>query len=139
MMKYDMTPYATLILRLTMGILFLTHVWVKLFVFTPSGTAQYFSSLGLPGFLAYIVIACELLGGVALLLGIFARPVALLMTIDLLGAIVNVHWKNGFLFNNPNGGWEFPALWIICLLTLALSHNEIFALKPISIGDKVNR
>lgn len=45
-------PYAALVLRLTLGLLFLAHAGLKIFVFTPSGTAGFFSSLGLPGWLA---------------------------------------------------------------------------------------
>jgi len=129
MLKYDTTPYATLILRLTMGLLFLIHMGEKLFILTPDGTVKYFTSLGLPGDLAYVVIAWELVGALALLLGVWARPVALLMIPDLLGTIINVHGPAGFFFNKPNGGWEFPALWIIGLLVLALSDKEIFAVK----------
>ena len=60
-------------LRVTLGLLFLAHAGLKIFVFTPAGTAQFFGSLGLPGGLAYLVIAAETLGGVALILGVYSR------------------------------------------------------------------
>jgi len=41
-------PYAALILRIALGILFLAHAGLKVFVFTPAGAAQFFGSLGLP-------------------------------------------------------------------------------------------
>ena len=50
-------PYAALILRITLGILFLAHAGLKVFVFTPAGAAQFFGSLGLPPALAYLTIA----------------------------------------------------------------------------------
>ena len=50
-------PYAALLLRISLSILFFAHAGLKLFVFTPAGTAQFFESLGLPGALAYITIA----------------------------------------------------------------------------------
>src|SRR5215208_3986643 len=53
-------PYAALLLRVSLGVLFLAHAAVKLFVFTPAGTAEFFGSLGLPAALAYLVIAAEL-------------------------------------------------------------------------------
>ena len=53
---------AATILRVSMGILFLAHTWLKLVIFTPAGTAAYFESLGFPGFLAYLVIAAEQIG-----------------------------------------------------------------------------
>jgi putative oxidoreductase len=123
-------PYAALILRLSLGILFLAHFGLKLFVFTPAGTAQFFQSLGLPGGLAYVTMAAELLGAVALILGVYTRIVALALIPILLGAIATVHWSAGFFFTNPNGGWEFPAFWIIGLLVLALAGDGAFALKP---------
>lgn len=123
-------PYAALILRLSLGILFLAHFGLKLFVFTPAGTAQFFQSLGLPGGLAYVTMAAELLGAVALILGVYTRIVALALIPILLGAIATVHWSAGFFFTNPNGGWEFPAFWIIGLLVLALVGDGAFALKP---------
>jgi putative oxidoreductase len=78
---------AASILRVSMGILFLAHAGLKLFIFTPAGTAAYFASLGLPGPLAYFVIAAELLGGIALILGVYTRWVSLALVPILLGSI----------------------------------------------------
>ena len=113
-------PYAALVLRVTLGALFLAHAGLKLFVFTPAGTAQFFGSLGLPPALAYLVIAAEVAGGVALILGFHARWAALALIPILVGAIVTVHGSAGFFFSNPNGGWEFLAFWIAALLAQAL-------------------
>ncbi|WP_342323551.1 DoxX family protein [Kosakonia sp. BYX6] len=123
-------PYAALIMRLALGILFLAHFGLKFFAFTPAGTAQFFGSLGLPGWLAYVTMAVELVGAIALILGVYARIVAIVLIPILLGAIFTVHGPAGFFFTNPNGGWEFPAFWIIGLLTLALTGDGKFALKP---------
>ncbi len=84
-------PYAALLLRVSLGALFLSHASVKLFVFTPAGTAAFFGSVGLPPALAYAVIAAEVVGGVALLLGVWTRAVALVLAPILVGAIVTVH------------------------------------------------
>ncbi|HDS1237720.1 DoxX family protein [Pluralibacter gergoviae] len=124
------TPYAALLLRLALAVLFFAHFGLKFFVFTPAGTAKFFASLGLPGWLAYITMAVELVGAIALLLGIYARVVAIVLVPVLLGAIVTVHGPAGFFFTNPNGGWEFPAFWIIGLLALALIGDGKYALKP---------
>ncbi|WP_330993019.1 DoxX family protein [Pluralibacter gergoviae] len=122
------TPYAALLLRLALAVLFFAHFGLKFFVFTPAGTAKFFASLGLPGWLAYITMAVELVGAIALLLGIYARVVAIVLVPVLLGAIVTVHGPAGFFFTNPNGGWEFPAFWIVGLL--ALIGDGKYALKP---------
>jgi putative oxidoreductase len=119
---------AALILRVTNGVLFLLHAGLKLFVFTPAGTAGFFESLGLPGFLAYLVIAAELLGGIALIVGYKTRIVSLGLILVLLGAIFTVHLSAGFFFSNANGGWEYPAFWAVTLLVLSLLGDGAYAL-----------
>jgi putative oxidoreductase len=123
-------PYAALILRIALGLLFLAHAGLKIFVFTPAGTAGFFISLGLPGWLAYLTILWELAGAVALILGIWPRLAAIAVIPILLGAIFTVHGGAGFFFNNPNGGWEFPAFWIVALIALALTGDGAMALRP---------
>jgi len=130
MIDTRLAPYGALALRLTSGALFLAHAALKLFVFTPAGAAKFFESVGVPGPVAYLTIAAEVLGGLALILGVYARQVALALTVELLGAIFTVHIHNGFFFNNPKGGWEYPAFWIVALLALALVGDGAFALKP---------
>ncbi|MGO8909997.1 MAG: DoxX family protein [Bradyrhizobium sp.] len=122
-------PYAALLLRLTLGLLFLAHASLKLFVFTPAGTAKFFGSVGLPSQLAYVIIAAEVLGGIALILGIWTRVVAIAATPILLGAIFTVHGSAGFFFTNPNGGWEYPAFWTVALIVQALLGDGAYALR----------
>src|SRR3954470_8827996 len=71
------TELGITVLRLSLGVMWISHALLKWFVFTLPGTAQYFASIGFPGFLAYPVFAAELLGGLALLLGFYARQAAL--------------------------------------------------------------
>jgi len=120
---------AALTLRVSMGILFLAHAGLKLFVFTPAGTAGYFASLGLPGPLAYLVIAAELFGGIALILGVYSRWVSLALVPILLGSIYVPHGAAGFFFSNEGGGWEFPAFWAVTLVVQALLGDGAYALK----------
>ena len=123
-------PYAALVLRVTLGALFLAHAALKLFVFTPAGTAKYFGNLGFPPELAYLVMTVEVLSGVALILGVWTRYAALAGIPVLLGAIFTVHGAAGFFFTNPKGGWEFPAFWAIALVAQALLGDGAFALRP---------
>ncbi len=118
---------AALVLRLTLGGLFVAHAGLKIFVFTPAGTAGFFQSIGLPGPLAYLVIAAELLGGLALIAGFRTRIVALALIPLLLGTIVTVHFAAGFFFSNPNGGWEYPAFWAVALLVQSLLGDGLYA------------
>ena len=119
---------AAFILRLATGAFFLVHGLIKLFVFTPAGTAGYFQSIGLPGALGYLTIALEIGGGLALILGIATRYVSLAMIGVLLGAAIFGHGGNGFTFSNPGGGWEYPVLWAITMLVLALLGDGAWSL-----------
>jgi len=119
---------AALVLRTAMGALFLAHGAIKLLVFTPAGTAGFFESIGLPGLLAWPVILAELAGGLALVLGVRTRAVALAFVPLMLGTIYTPHGAAGFLFSNPGGGWEFPAFWTVALVVQALLGDGAFAL-----------
>jgi len=121
-------PYAALLLRLSLGGLFLAHAALKIFVFTPAGTAAFFGKVGLPPALAYVTIAAEVAGAVALVLGLWTRLAAVLLIPILLGAIFTVHGSAGFFFDNANGGWEYPAFWIVALLVQALLGDGAYAL-----------
>jgi putative oxidoreductase len=132
-------PLAAFLLRLALGILFLAHAGLKVFVFTPAGTAQFFASLGLPPGLAYVTIAWELAGAVALILGIWPRLTALAVIPVLLGAILTVHGPAGFFFTNPHGGWEYLALWIVALIGLALIGDGAYALMPTPLPGRRSR
>ena len=118
---------AATLLRVTSGVWFVIHALVKIFVFTLPGTVGFFESIGLPGFLAYVVIVAELAGGIALIAGFQTRIVALALSVILLGSIYTPHFSAGFLFSNPNGGWEFPAFWALTLWALALLGDGAYA------------
>ncbi len=123
-------PYAALLLRSTLGILFLAHAFLKIFHYTPAGTAAWFDSIGLPPALAYVTIGWELVGGTALILGLWTRGVALAMIPLLLGTILSYHGAAGFWFSNTGGGWEYPAFWSLALLTQSLLGDGAHALRP---------
>jgi putative oxidoreductase len=132
-------PYAAFILRLSLGLMFLAHAGVKLFVFTPAGTAGFFGQLGLPPALAYVVIATEVIGAAALIAGVWARLAALALAPVLLGAIATVHGANGWLFSNTGGGWEYPAFWVVGLVALALVGDGAWALLPTPVFRRAAR
>ena len=123
-------PWAILALRVALGAMFLAHgLWLKLFVFTLPGTAQFFVSLGLPGWTAYAVFAAEAVGGSMLVLGIQARWVALALTPILVGATWT-HWGNGWVFSFEGGGWEYPLyLTLLALAQFGLGDGRL-ALSP---------
>ena len=123
-------PWGALLLRLSLGVLFLAHAGLKILIFTPAGTAAFFGKLGLPPALAYATMTVEVLGAMALILGVWARLAALVLIPVLLGAILTVHGANGFFFTNAGGGWEYPAFWAVALFAQALLGDGALALKP---------
>ena len=121
-------PYAALLLRIALGLMFLAHsVYLKAFVFTLPGTAQFFQSLGLPGILAYAVFAAEAVGGVLLIAGYRTREVSILLLPILLGAAWT-HWPNGWLFTAPNGGWEYPVFLTVAAGAQALLGDGAYSI-----------
>ncbi|MDE3023783.1 MAG: DoxX family protein [Pseudomonadota bacterium] len=130
MIDQKTAPYAALLLRVSLGIMFIAHGLLKLMVFTLPGAAAFFHSLGLPGWLAYVVTFAELAAGVALIIGFKARYVALVLIPDLLGAILLVHGANGWLFTNKGGGWEYPAFWAVALFVQFLLGDGAMAVSP---------
>lgn len=127
--------YGITLLRISLGIMWIAHALLKLFVFTLPGTAQFFVSIGYPGFLAYPVFAMELLGGLALVFGIYGRQVALAL-VPIMAVAATVHFGNGWVHTSPNGGWEYPvfliatsiAVWLLGDGALALRRTSRFSL-----------
>jgi putative oxidoreductase len=116
------------VLRMSLGVMWIAHALLKLFVFTLPGTAQYFASIGFPGFLAYPVFAAELLGGIALVLGVYARQTALVL-VPVMVVAAWVHAPNGWVHTSPGGGWEYPAFLIAASIALWLLGDGAAALK----------
>lgn len=126
------SPYAALILRVALGIMFIAHGLMKVFVFTLPGTAQFFASVGFPGWMAYPVTAAEIAGGVLLVLGVYSRVVAAGLIPVLIGA-ATVHLGNGWVFSAPNGGWEYPIFLVLIAAVVALLGDGAYALKPTAV------
>ena len=120
--------YGITVLRVSLGIMWVAHALLKLFVFTLPGTAQFFQSVGFAGFLAYPVFAIELLGGIALVLGIYARQASLLL-IPIMAVATSVHIGNGWVFTSKGGGWEYPVFLISASIALWLAGDGALSLK----------
>ena len=134
MNDFDTQRAGNTLLRVSLGLMFLAHsVILKYFTFTLPGTAQYFVSIGLPGFLAYVVFAVEAVAGVLLVLGIQTRWTALATVPVLIGATW-AHVGNGWEFSAPNGGWEYPLFLIVLALVVALQAPAT-ARARVSAGD----
>lgn len=138
MSQTHLTSLATMLLRVALGIMFLAHsLYLKLFVFTLPGTAQFFESLGMPGWLAYVVFFAEALAGIFLVLGIQTRWVAL-ATVPILAGATWAHAGNGWMFGYENGGWEYPIYLTLLAIVQGMLGDGAFAtnrsLTPIEIA-----
>ncbi|MFG1358804.1 DoxX family protein [Xanthobacter pseudotagetidis] len=122
-------PYGLFLLRAALGLMWVSHALLKVFVFTVAGFSGFLASKGFPAALALPTIGAELIGGLLILAGIYARPVAVLLIPVMLGAML-VHIPNGWIFSAAGGGWEYPAFLVVASLTIALSGEGAFALKP---------
>lgn len=120
MEKCNHPNLAKLLVRLTLGAIFIAHGWGKI-----SGmdmTVGFFGKLGLPAFVAYLVGYSEFLGGIAMVLGIMAREVAVLFTVILLGAVYFVHFAQGWK------GMEFPLILLAASLSVLFSDTGKYTL-----------
>ncbi|WP_042693210.1 DoxX family protein [Azospirillum sp. B506] len=132
-------PYAAFLLRVGLGLLFLAHGLVlKVLTFTIPGTVGYFESIGYPGVFAYLVILGEIGGGLLLIAGVYTRWIALALLPILIGATLQ-HTGNGWVFNAPGGGWEFPAFWTVLLVVQSLLGEGAFALKLPALNAPAGR
>lgn len=122
------TQLGIAVLRMSLGAVWIAHALLKLLVFTLPGTVQYFASIGFPGFLAYPVFAAELLGGIALLLGVYARQTSLAL-VPVMAVAAWVHVPNGWVHTSTGGGWEYPVFLMAASIALWLLGDGAAAIK----------
>lgn len=121
-------PVAALLLRLTLGIVFIAHGLFKVTALTLPETAQFFEHYGFPGWTAYLVFGVELFGGVLLLTGVRVRWASLALLPVVAGAF-KVHWPNGWYFGARDGGWEYLGVLAVALLVQIALGAGAFALE----------
>ncbi|HYX68253.1 MAG TPA: DoxX family protein [Terriglobales bacterium] len=109
-------PLGLLVLRCAAGAILAGYGYQKVF-HGLSQFAGYVHSLGLPAWLGYVSAFTELLGGVALILGLLTRAASFALAINML---VATHSKmGGAHFLAGGAGWEFPMLvGVVCLALL---------------------
>ncbi|GAB2551480.1 DoxX family protein [Gracilibacillus alcaliphilus] len=111
-----------LILRVVLAVIFIGHGAQK-FQDGIENSVGWFDSIGLPGFLAYIVAGIELIGGIAMLLGLATRIVGGLFVLVLLGAIMTVQLATGFI-----GGYAYDLALLAISVYFLLNGSKLFSL-----------
>lgn len=121
----------TLILRVLFGFTFLAHGLAK-FQGGIANTVGFFESLGIPGFMAYAVAGVELVGGLALILGLGTRIIGAIFAIIMVVAIVTAKLPLGLLGDGVSAGYELE------LIFFAVSAYFVFANRSeISLDAKI--
>jgi len=124
--KYSTT--GVMLLRISLGIVWIAHALLKWFVFTIPGFASWLESQGLPGFMAWPVFLMEIVGGLMILTGYYGRYVSIALVPILLVAVFT-HLPNGWVHTNTGGGWEFPMFLVLASLAHVLIGDGRFALR----------
>ena len=109
------------VLRVIVGVVFFVHGFQKLFAMGIGGVAGFLGQVGVPapGLFAVVVTLVELLGGLALVLGLFTRVAAISLSVDMLVATLTVHLSAGFFVSD--GGYEFTLVLLAASAALAIA------------------
>ncbi|QIZ07685.1 DoxX family protein [Priestia megaterium] len=126
-----------LILRVTLGALFLIHGIVK-FQGGIENIVGWFESIGLPGFMAYGVALFEIIGGIALIIGLATRLVSTLFGLLMIGAILKVKLSVGLLGNGQMAGYELDLAFLAMAVYLAFNGSKLLSVSSmISQKDSI--
>ena len=128
---------ALLVLRLALAVVLLYHGLPKLMNFGATVGAFQSMNIPAPSITAGFALIAEVIGGILLLIGVAVDIAALLVMIDMLGAIALVHWGNGFDFTK--GGWEHPFTVLCMALALALAGPGRHTIKRAYKGPERRR
>lgn len=123
-----LTDLALLVARLVLGVVLVAHGWQKYNEWTVAGTGQSFAQMGIPapGFSAALVTGVEIIGGVALILGLLTPVVAIVNGVSMFMAALLVHVEAGIFVED--GGYELVAAIFAGLIVLAACGGGRFSI-----------
>lgn len=123
---------ALLIIRVALGVVYIAHGSQKFGIIGDGNIGQVVNAwqegMGIPPFLTYIAALTELLGGVAIVLGVLARFFAVGLVILQVVAIYKVHWSNGFFISGAVYGWEYGFVLLLSALAIAVAGPGRYAI-----------
>ncbi|MET1179083.1 DoxX family protein [Peribacillus simplex] len=117
----------TFLLRVMLGTSFFMHGLSK-FKGGLDNTAGWFQSIGIPGFMGYVVGIIELVGGIALIIGLGTRIISALLVFIMAGAIVYVKFPAGFMGNGEGTGYELDLVLMIIALHLVMNGSRFLSI-----------
>ncbi|WP_071460715.1 DoxX family protein [Bacillus massilinigeriensis] len=129
------TEIGALVLRVTLGIIFFFHGLAK-FQGGIENIAGWFDSIGLPGPMAYAVAGVELIGGIALILGLGTKAVSGLFALLMLGATLKVKLSAGLLGNGEAAGYELDLALFAIAIFLVINGSKLLSIDSLIFGKK---
>ena len=136
-----MKDFGPTVLRIFLGVIFVMHSYLPLFVFTPAGTANYMAKvagLPAPAVMAWIVILVHGIGGIMLIIGLWTRIAAAANAVIMLGALFLVKLAQGFFLKGiivdaaagraNAAGYEFELILFGGLVALVLTGGGALAI-----------
>ncbi|MEK3856555.1 DoxX family protein [Cytobacillus sp. FSL H8-0458] len=124
-----------LILRITLGTIFFIHGLVK-FQGGIENIVGWFESIGLPGFMAYGVALFEMLGGIALIIGLATRLVSVLIALLMIGATIKVKLSVGLLGNGQMAGYELDFAFLAIAVYLAINGSKVLSVSRLIFREE---
>lgn len=109
------------IMRIVLGVIFLVH-GISKFQMGLANVDAWFSSMGVPGFLAYIAAIIEVVGGIMLIIGLFTRIVSALFILLMVGAIFTVKLSAGLLGSDQAAGYEMEIGFMLISMHLLVAE-----------------
>jgi len=115
------------ILRLMTAVFFLAHAVVRIVNDTIPQFAEFMGNLGFPApvIVVWLITLLEIVGGIALMVGRYTRPVVISFMAIVVGGIALIHWRFGwFVGEHGTGGSEYSVCLLLCLLVIAAADKE---------------
>jgi putative oxidoreductase len=120
-----------LLIRLAVGGTLFTHGWAKFIAgagveaFAKGTLTRRGIDPALP--LAYVVAFNEVVGALLIMCGLFTRIIAILIVIEF-AVIIYGNYPNGYSWTSQGGGWEYPFLWALIFVAIALRGGGPYSL-----------